>query len=243
LSDNRLQTFGRVRAIDEEQRRVTVVVSTGDVARDNAIIDQSGWVFDNYDRNPVVLWCHDDQSLPIARALPAERQVTANELIEVHEFASHPAADNVFQAVRGGFVNATSVRWLPGETQVRKVGDRNLLVFTKGHELLESSYVPIPADPSCLVMRADGHPITMAEGRMVIDYTMDCGVKGCPSSGFGGTVDVCEFHLRVMQSGDEMPMPPEEPNPAHGAVADSQGERLAAFAAHIRHSTELLKGA
>ena len=243
MSDNRLQTFGRVRAIDEEARRVTVVVSTGDVARDGAIIDQSGWDFANYDLNPVVLWAHDDQSLPVARALPAERQITSNELVETHEFAIHSVAEEVFQAVRGGFVNATSVRWIPGETQVRKVGDRSVLVFTKGHELLESSYVTLPADPHALVMRADGHPLLDSEGRMVVDYTMDCGVKGCPNSGWDATVDVCEFHLRLMQSGD-MEMPPEEePMPAMKAVTDSLPVRLAAFAAHIRESTELLRGA
>ena len=36
----RLETHGFVRAVDEERRRVTVVVSTGDVARDDAVIDQ-----------------------------------------------------------------------------------------------------------------------------------------------------------------------------------------------------------
>lgn len=251
LTDRRLQTFGRVRAIDEDARTVEVVVSTGEVGRDGAIIDQSGWNFANYDRNPVVLWCHDDTSLPIARALPSRRTVTDSELIEVHEFATHPAANEVWDAVRGGFVNATSVRWIPGQTEIRKVEGRSVLVFTQGHELLESSYVPVPADPGCLVMRADGHPFQyraeVKAGRMVIDYTMDCGVMGCPNSGWDGTVDVCEFHLRVMQAG-EMPMPPMEddemPMPApKGAVTDSLPARLAAFAAHVRESTQLLKGA
>lgn len=233
-----------MRAIDEESRRVTVVVSTGDVARDGAIIDQRGWVFTNYDRNPVVLWAHDDSQLPIARAIPSERIQTETELIETHEFATHLVADEVFQAVRGGFVNATSVRWIPGKTAVQQMGGQNVLVFTEGHELLESSYVTLPADPGALVMRADGKPLMHKEGaRMVIDYTMDCGVKGCPNSGWDGTVDVCEFHLRMMQSGD-MPMPPEEePMPAMKAVTDSLPARLAAFAAHVRESTELLKGA
>ena len=122
--DSSLRTFGLIRSIDESKRQVTVVVSTGDVARDDAIIEQSGWVFDNYDRNPVVLWAHDDHSLPIAKAIPSLRQVTANELIETHQFAEHAQAEEVWNAVRGGFVSATSVRWLPGETAIRKVGSR-----------------------------------------------------------------------------------------------------------------------
>ena len=240
----RLQTFGLVREIDVEHRRVRVVVSTGDVARDNAVIDQSGWNFANYDLNPVVLWAHDDRSLPIAKAIPSERQVTANELIETHEFAAHPAAEEVWNAVRGGFVSATSVRWLPGETTMRKVGDRNVLVVTKGHELLESSYVPIPADPGCLVVRADGSRLGMKEhrGRMVIDYSMNCSVRDCPNDGWDGTVDVCEFHLHYLQSGDA-PLPSNDAPAAAKAQAESalRATRAAALAENIRATSRLLK--
>lgn len=242
----RLQTFGRVRSIDEAQRRVQVVVSTGDLARDDAVIDQSGWVFGNYDLNPVVLWAHDDKSPPIAKAIPSQRVVTENELIEVHEFADHPFADQIWNGVRGGFISATSVRWLPGETQMRKVGNRSVLVFTKGHELLESSYVPIPADPGCLVVRADGQRLKTHEheGRMVVDYTSACGAKGCPNDGWDGMVDVCEFHLRYLQSGD-CPMPPAENMDAAKAVADQVSKRAQsaeALAESIRATTRLLKG-
>ena len=153
--DERLQTFGHVRAVDAENRRVTVVASTSNVARDGAIIEARGWDLSYYERNPVVLWAHNDHELPIGRTV--ESQLTDSELIQTHEFADHPAADQVFQAIRGGFVNATSVRWIPGETAVRTMpsGDR-VLVFTTGHQLLETSYVPIPADPGALIVRADG---------------------------------------------------------------------------------------
>lgn len=177
----KLQTFGRVRGIDETNRRVTVVVSTGDVARDDAIIEQRGWSLENYDKNPVVLWAHDDTQLPIAKALPELRRVTDNELIEVHEFADHPQADYVFRGVVGGFINATSVRWIPGVTEIRKVGNRNVLVFTQGHELLETSYVPIPADPGALVMRADAGRLDLAEFGHKRDEGDYCSAKGCRS--------------------------------------------------------------
>lgn len=165
MSLDRLQSFGKVREVEEDTRQVTVVVSTGDVARDGAIIEMGGWDLAAYEQNPVVLWAHDDRSLPIARTIRTVRG--ENELIQVHEFADHPRAQEVFAAVKGGFVNATSVRWIPGETEVRKVGAgkeaRQVLVFTKGHQLLESSYVPIPADPGALVLRADGAPLDLAD--------------------------------------------------------------------------------
>ena len=160
MFSERLETFGQVRAVDDDARQVTVVVSTGDIARDGAIIDQRGWQLGPYERNPVVLWAHDDHALPIAMTLRTTTSET--EMVQVHEFAEHARAQEVFALVRGGFVNATSVRWIPGETEVRKVGAgkdaRNVLVFTQGHELLETSYVPIPADTGALVVRADGSP-------------------------------------------------------------------------------------
>lgn len=161
---DRLESFGLVRSIDAESRRVQVVVSTGDVARDEMIIDQRGWVFDHYDRNPVVLWAHDDHALPIARAIPALRVRTDNELIETHEFATHPRAEEVWALVRDGFVNATSVRWNPISWQWEKRDGQEYLVFTR-QELLESSYVSIPADPGALVMRAGGGALDTARYR------------------------------------------------------------------------------
>lgn len=156
----RLQTFGRVREVSEDSRQVTTVVSTGDIARDGAIIETAGWDLSYYEQNPVVLWAHDDRSLPIARTV--RTVLGENEMVQVHEFADHPRAEEVYQAVRQGFVNATSVRWIPGETEMRIVGEgkakRSVLVFVRGHQLLESSYVPIPADPGALVLRADGTP-------------------------------------------------------------------------------------
>lgn len=205
----KLQTFGRVRGIDEPNRRVTVVVSTGDVARDDAIIEQRGWDFSNYDRNPVVLWAHDDSALPIAKAIPELRQVTDNELIETHEFATHPQAEYVWEGVRGGFINATSVRWLPAETEIRKVGNRNVLVFTQGHELLESSYVPIPADPGALVQRAGGGGIDLAEfGSRARDHGDYCSAKGCRSEApiafplCDADVDLLDEVRSAMESGN-----------------------------------------
>jgi HK97 family phage prohead protease len=160
---DRLESYGYVREIDPEARRVTTVVSTGDVARDGMVIEVDGWDLRQYERNPVVLWAHDDRSLPIARAVSTER--AGDVLMQTHEFAQHPRAEEVWTAVRDGFVNATSVRWTPGETEVRDMPDkRKVLVFTKGHELLEVSYVPVPADPGALVLRAEtGAVVTVAD--------------------------------------------------------------------------------
>lgn len=152
----RMVSFGHVREVDTAARRVRAIISTSDLARDGAIIETSGWRFENYDRNPVVLWDHDRSRPPIARAVPTERVVTEREVIDVHEFAQHAQAQLVWELVRDGFVNALSVSWRPGKTEVRRLNGQEVLVFTDGHELLEVSYVTVGADPGALVLRADG---------------------------------------------------------------------------------------
>lgn len=162
---DRLQTFGHVREIDIDARRVRVIAATGNVARDDAVIEVGGWVFDNYDRAPVVLWGHDDRQPPIARSIVSERIQTANELIELHEFDDDEAAENIWRKIQRGFVHAVSVRWLPLTWEWRRHDDgREYLHFTR-QELLEVSYVSIPADPGAVVLRADGGRIDLSSYR------------------------------------------------------------------------------
>lgn len=166
---DRLVSYARINraSLDEESRRVEVIASTGDLARDFAIIEPRGWDLSFYERNPVVLWGHDDRSNPpIARTI--ESRITDDGLVQVHEFdaeGNDPFADRIFRKVVSGMVNAVSVRWLPGLVEWRKQGvkgadgkmsEREVLVFVKGHQLLETSYVSIPADPGAVIKRADG---------------------------------------------------------------------------------------
>ena len=173
---DRLESFGLLREVDNEAHRVTAVISTGDVARDGAIIESAGWDFDNYNRNPVVLWMHDDGAMPFARTV--DLMATEKELIARAEFdMEDPLGAIAFRKISNGFVNSTSVRWLPKKTEIRTEGEgddkHDILVFLE-QELLEWSFVTIPADPSALIVRADGAPFAVADYRKpTIDLNMD----------------------------------------------------------------------
>lgn len=230
----RLQTFGFVRAIDPDARRVTSVVSTDAVARDGAIIETAGWNLEHYQKNPVVLWAHDDHSMPIAKTVETIR--TEHELIQVHEFAQHPFADQVFAGIRGGFVNATSVRWLPGETEMRQVGEgtkrQPVLVFKNGHQLLESSYVPIPADPGAVVLRADGSPIDKgAYG--AIDLNVDRCVAAACNNEAPVAYTLCDECAALLDTARAARV---------AAPTEARAARAAKWAEKFRATTQSLKG-
>lgn len=155
-----LRSYGHLRAVDETALTVEAVIATGNVARDQMVIDPSGWDFSNYRKNPVVLWSHNDMAVPIARTV-GEVQTGPNELRATAEFdREDPEAVRLFGKVQRGYINATSVRWLPKRTEIRSLpvdggGERETIVFVE-QELLEWSFVAIPSDPGAVILRSNG---------------------------------------------------------------------------------------
>jgi phage head maturation protease len=155
---NRLQTFAYVRSIDEKRGRVTQVVSTGGLARDDAVIEPSGWVLDNYRNNSVILWNHDPNGVPFAKTV--DIYATATELVSTSEFdMDDELGVQILSKIRRGFINTASVRFLPLAWEYKRINvagvPKDILHFTST-ELLEISYTTLPSDPNALVVRADG---------------------------------------------------------------------------------------
>lgn len=122
-----------------------VVVSTNEMDRQGEIIDQNGWELDFYRMNPIVLWAHDYNSLPIG--VCDEIFVKDGKLIARGRFApeeANPFAQQVRKLYDMKIVRATSVGLIPKE-----VHDG---VITKA-ELLEFSFVPVPANPFALSLK------------------------------------------------------------------------------------------
>lgn len=120
-----------------------VVISTADFDRQGETIDQDGWDFSHYLKNPVVLWAHDYWTLPIG--ITEELSKGANgETIARGKFApaeANPFAQQVRQLYDLKIVRATSVGFIAKEMEGSVV---------KKAELLEFSFVPVPANPFAL---------------------------------------------------------------------------------------------
>lgn len=130
-------------------RCVRYSFSDATVGRDMHTIQPDAWDVRNFEANPVFLWAHCDDELPIGRVEDLTTQ--AGRLVGLVRYAEHAFADTVYQLVKGSFLNATSTGWLPLE--YRAANDRKRpggLDFTRV-ELLEISQVPVPALPTALV--------------------------------------------------------------------------------------------
>jgi HK97 family phage prohead protease len=148
-----------LRAGDEDSRVIRYCFSDGSIDRMNDTIDPNGWVLTGYRRNPVVLFSHSDRDPPIGRTVNVFSDGT--RLIGDVEFAdaeTYEFADQIFRLVRGGYLRAGSVGFLPGQYKFSTDIDRPGGVdFTSGHELLEFSITPIPANENALAeARAKG---------------------------------------------------------------------------------------
>ena len=134
------------------------MISTEDVDRDGDIVRATGAKIENYLKNPVVLFAHDYGDPPIARALSIEilpgRGLRAT--FQFPEWGSYEQADVIRRLWAAGFLNATSIGFIPldwkrvdGQPMAEGEFYWGPKEFTSW-ELLEFSIVPVPANQSAL---------------------------------------------------------------------------------------------
>jgi hypothetical protein len=126
----------------EDSGSFEVVISTGDIDRAGESIDPEGWDLGFYKSNPVVLWAHDYLNLPVGMTESVEKK--DGKLIARGKFApaeANPFAQQVRMLYDNGFVRTASVGFIEKERK------DNLIIKA---ELLEWSFVPVPANPFAL---------------------------------------------------------------------------------------------
>jgi HK97 family phage prohead protease len=134
---------------DDKTRTVKFTITTGLADREKDVISPNGWNVDHYLANPVVLFAHDYDSLPVARTVNLEKH--QDRLVATAEFASaelNPMAEQVYQMLKQGFLRGASVGFRPMEFNFNE--DRGGVDFEQ-QELLEFSVVPVPANPEALM--------------------------------------------------------------------------------------------
>lgn len=137
-------------AVDPTRRSVTIAAN--DRARSVPDLDLNGLRFDNYRRNPVVMWAHDSVGrspsggLPIGRTLAISRAPNGAIIAEFEFLENDAFAQRIRNAWDKGFLRAASISWLPLESRPANNGR----LRDVRSELLEWSIVSIPADPDAL---------------------------------------------------------------------------------------------
>ncbi len=137
--------------------------STEEVDRDGETISAEGWDLKNYKKNPVFLWGHNYYNPPIGKALKVKAEDgKLNFKIEFADADTYAFADTIYRLYKGGFLNATSVGFIPKEW-IDGDGDKAPRRAYIKQELLELSAVPIPANPNALQNAQEQGLITVKE--------------------------------------------------------------------------------
>jgi hypothetical protein len=96
----------RTEPASSKKEKVSFVASSATPDRYGDIIDQKGWILDNYKKNPVVLLNHDSNQLPIGKGNVYLRD---DKLVIDVEFDSEDErAKEVERKAKKGFMNAVS---------------------------------------------------------------------------------------------------------------------------------------
>jgi HK97 family phage prohead protease len=136
---------------------VEVVMSTAALARDGHVLLPQGCRLDNYRANPIVLWSHDPDH-PVGNA--ENTSVAADQITARVRFAptgiSHKA-DEIRGLTKAGVIRAVSVGFDPIEMEPLDPKKPRGGQRISSWELLELSFVSVPADPGAVVTaRANG---------------------------------------------------------------------------------------
>lgn len=139
----------------------SAVISTASVDRYGDTVAIEGWQLDGFVKTGgPVLWSHCYDVPPVGRS-PAVR-IEGDALVAEIEFASamSPFAKMIEEMVAGGFLNATSVGFVPKKYE--RVPERGYDFLEQ--ELLEFSIVPVPANADAVIQaRAAGIDVSSLE--------------------------------------------------------------------------------
>jgi HK97 family phage prohead protease len=141
-------------------RTLHFTISTDSVDRDQDSISVAGWQLENFLRNPVVLWSHRAEELPIGKAVDIGRD--ENRLHAAVKFlpggygAASDLADVVYRMAADGYLAATSVGFRPvswdfTDDETRGASDWFPGIDFHEQELVELSLCTVPSNPDALI--------------------------------------------------------------------------------------------
>jgi phage head maturation protease len=139
------------KAVDSEAGIYEALITTESPDRMGDVVRASGAKIDNYLKNPVVLFAHDYSDLPVAKTIGLEiiPQLGIRAMFQFPEKGTYEKADTVRQLWAGGFLNATSIGFMPVKSINLTDDAWGPKDFTEW-ELLEFSIVPVPANADAL---------------------------------------------------------------------------------------------
>lgn len=211
-----------------EDGAVSIVMSSATEDRMGDTIAVDGWRLDNFKSNPVLLWGHDSFAPPIGKvsSVVVEGGALKAKRVEWVPKEVSPFAWTIQRLVELGFVRAVSVGFRPLKWAFRDDGG----VDFAEQELLELSFVSIPANPEALVesKAVDVTPVDQWAAKLVT------------SDRSGLSVDEAKAWLGARAAAAPAPVEGDEPEALPEIVTLTEAVRE--LTAALRENTAIVKG-
>ena len=138
---------------DKDPDVLTMKASDATLDRYDEVIEAAGWKLDSYLRNPVIQNSHQSDDILHTLGKAEKTWIEGGALMQVWRFASaaNPLAKVARDLYRGGFLNASSVGFIPIRWEHGNDKSDWRRKFLE-QELLEVSAVAIPANPNALAL-------------------------------------------------------------------------------------------
>ena len=179
------------------ERTRRVIVSDESVDRYNTTFRAAGWETGNFEKNPVLLWCHDASKLPLGRATIIRGKTDLRADVEFFGPELNPDADRVLRMIDAG-VLAVSHRFEPLEYSYNLDREQHgdgwypPIDYTR-QELLEVSIVTVPGNANALPLRDLKDP---ADLRLVFEASL---VRSADAPTSPSKVDLAELRARALK--------------------------------------------
>jgi HK97 family phage prohead protease len=135
-----------------EENKVSIRLSDSGLDRDEERVLSSGWVLDNYLKNPVVLWSHDRTRPAIGYMESLSSKDALDGIINFVDKSIDHFGWSIGQKLSLGILRAGSVGFNPIEWKfIDDPSDPAWLEFSR-QELMEFSICNVPANPRSLVL-------------------------------------------------------------------------------------------
>lgn len=145
MKKNKFFLFGTIKSVagEDGKKKIEVVASDETKDRHGEKIRVDGWDLKNFKKNPVMLTSHAWYDLPVGKWLNIRTE--DGKLIAEAKFAGTAKGQEVQSLVEDGFLGAVSVG---GIVKARDEKDPSIITEM---ELLEISWVSLPANPSAMI--------------------------------------------------------------------------------------------
>ena len=154
----------KIESVNEKDRTLVVKISTDQKDRDDEVLLPGGADLKDFRNNSVVLWAHDYQQPPIAKALWTKRK--GGEILSKPRFAETDFAEEIYQLYIQEFLSTWSVGFMyllnsdgslairePTKEDLKERPDwKGVRTIIEKWQLWEYSAVPVPSNPGALTL-------------------------------------------------------------------------------------------